>query len=330
METVRARLTEACAEAKDAKAVRAAAVAILQSANETGRAVIAEAFAEAPATAWPVVRSYAWLTDCLVTCVFNVAVTRLHPISSTTEAQRLALLAVGGYGRAEMAPFSDVDLLFLTPYKMTAWAESVIESMLYIFWDLHLKIGHSSRTVKDCIRLGREDYTIRTALLEHRFIGGHEPLAVELNKKLWSQLFRNTAADFIEAKLAERSARHRKQGGQRYMVEPNVKEGKGGLRDLQSLFWIDKYIHGVQDAADLVEKKVFTAEEFDSFVEAENFLLGGALPPASDHRPGDGPADLRHAGRGRRPAWAIPITAGAARSSISCRITSARPPASAN
>ncbi len=273
MDRVRAELDAACQDAGDAKSVRAATVSILQTALAQGRSAIAEAFAASPKQAWPVVRSYAYLTDCVVISVLGVAVTRLHPVHTATEQQRLAVLAVGGYGRAEMAPCSDVDLLFLTPYKMTAWAESVIESMLYIFWDLHLKVGHSSRTVKDCIRLGREDYTIRTALLEHRFVGGHEPLAQELGAKLWSQLFRKTAAEFIEAKLEERVARHRKQGGQRYMVEPNVKEGKGGLRDLQSLFWIDKYIHGVQDAADLVQKKVFTPEEFDSFIEAENFLL---------------------------------------------------------
>ncbi len=270
---VAADLKDACEAAGDARAVRAAAVSVLAAANAHGRAAIAEAFEKQPGSAWPVVRSYSYLTDCLVTSVLEVATRRLHPTPNPTDAQRLAVLAVGGYGRAEMAPYSDVDLLFLTPYKMTAWAESVIESMLYIFWDLHLKIGHSSRTVKDCIRLGREDYTIRTALLEHRFVGGHEPLAQELGAKLWSQLFRKTAAEFIEAKLAERSQRHRKQGGQRYMVEPNVKEGKGGLRDLQSLFWIDKYIHGVQDAADLVQKKVFTPDEFESFIEAENFLL---------------------------------------------------------
>ena len=144
-----------------------------------------------------------------------------------------------------MAPFSDVDLLFLTPYKITPWAESVVESLLYIFWDLKLKIGHASRSIKDCIRLGRDDYTIRTALLEHRYLVGDQGTAKQLKQQLWSDLFRNTATEFIEAKLAERDERHRKQGGQRYMVEPNVKEGKGGLRDLHSLFWIDKYLHSV-------------------------------------------------------------------------------------
>jgi [protein-PII] uridylyltransferase len=162
--------------------------------------------------------------------------------------------------------------LFLTPYKITPWAESVIESMLYMLWDLRLKVGHSSRTVKDCLRLGREDYTIRTAMLEHRPVCGDTRLAGELTEQLWSDLFKGTEAEFIEAKLAERSERHKKQGGQRYMVEPNVKEGKGGLRDLQTLFWVAKYIHRVENIRDFVDLEVFTAEEFDTFMRADEFL----------------------------------------------------------
>ncbi|MEO0866533.1 MAG: [protein-PII] uridylyltransferase, partial [Pseudomonadota bacterium] len=164
-----------------------------------------------------------------------------------------------------------VDLLFLTPYKITAWAETVIEATLYMLWDLKLKVGHSSRTIRDCIQLGGEDFTIRTAMLEHRFLFGDTELAAELDQRLRDDLFKGTERAFIEAKLSERDARHVKQG-QRYVVEPNVKEGKGGLRDLQSLFWIGKYIHRVQDAADLVPLGLFTRDEFAAFVAAEDFL----------------------------------------------------------
>jgi len=143
--------------------VRAAAVAVLREALTKGRQAIAEAFLADPGNARPVVRSYAWLTDRIVTAALDMAVTRLHPVANPTESERLAVLAVGGYGRAEMAPLSDVDLLFLNPYKITPWAESVIESMLYALWDLHLKVGHASRTVEECVRLGRGDYTICTA-----------------------------------------------------------------------------------------------------------------------------------------------------------------------
>ncbi|MBD3680154.1 MAG: [protein-PII] uridylyltransferase [Rhodobacteraceae bacterium] len=269
---VHARLAAEIATAEDARAIRAATVACLAQARDEGRKVIADAFTDASHASRPAVRAYAYLTDCIVLSVLDVVTRHLHPLPNPTASQRITLMAVGGYGRAEMAPFSDVDLLFLTPYKITGWAESVIESMLYIFWDLHLKVGHASRTVKDCLRLGKEDYTIRTALLEHRFLGGDPELADELHRRLRKELFKNTGADFIEAKLTERSERHRKQGGYRYVVEPNVKEGKGGLRDLQSLYWIDKYVHDVEHASQLVEKGLFTQEEYDSFVAAEDFL----------------------------------------------------------
>ncbi len=178
---------------------------------------------------------------------------------------------MGGYGRREMAPFSDVDLLFLTPYKMTPWSENVIETVLYLLWDLKLKVGHSSRSIKDCLRLGSEDYTIRTAMLEHRFVCGDINLASQLNEKLWKNLFSGTAKDFISAKLIERENRHEKHG-QRYMVEPNVKEGKGGLRDLQSLYWIAKYVYQTQNISDLVDLNVFRSDEYLQFEQAEEFL----------------------------------------------------------
>ena len=270
---VSAQIKEAIADLDDHRAIRDATVAILKVAQANGREKIAAAFTDAPFRSRKTVAAYSYLTDCMVNCVFDVAINHLHPLPNPTEGERLSLLAVGGYGRAEMAPYSDVDLLFLTPYKITAWAESAIESMLYIFWDLHLKVGHASRTVKDCIRLAREDYTIRTALLEHRFLVGHQPLAEELSERLRNDLFRNTSADFIEAKLAERTERHRKQGGQRYVVEPNVKEGKGGLRDLQSLFWIGKYLHDVRSVQALVRLNMFKQEELEEFIAAEDFLL---------------------------------------------------------
>jgi len=270
---IRAMIAENLPENADGRAVRQVAVETLKTAISKGRQIIEDAFERAPLAARPAVVSYAFLTDGVIRTVLHVAQTYLHPNPNPTEGERIAVMAVGGYGRGEMAPHSDVDLLFLNPWKITPWAESLIESMLYMCWDLHLKIGHSSRTVKDCIRLGREDYTIRTALLEHRFLAGDKDIAQELADRLKSDLFKNTASDFIEAKLAERAERHRKQGGQRYMVEPNVKEAKGGLRDLQTLFWIGKYIHSVRNAADLVKVDLLHQDEYDDFVAAETFLM---------------------------------------------------------
>ncbi len=255
----------------DASELRNKLLDALKSAQARGRERIATAFSNDPRNSRGTTQAYTYLTDQMVRAVLHFATTYKFPSAHQTDAERLAVMAVGGYGRGEMAPFSDVDLLFLTPYKITPWAESVIETMLYLMWDLKLKVGHSSRTIKDCIRLGREDFTIRTAMLEHRFLAGDEQLAEDFDTRLKDDLYSGTAREFIEAKLTERDARHNKFF-QRYVVEPNVKEGKGGLRDLQSLFWIGKYVHGVQDAADLVQHGVFKPEEFARFVEAEDFL----------------------------------------------------------
>jgi [protein-PII] uridylyltransferase len=271
-QVVAAALEEALKGASSEMEVRAATVQVLSQARAKGTEAIEAAFAQNPAVSRPVIRAYSWLTDQIVTMVLDVAQTRLHPLANPTEGEKIALVAVGGYGRGEMAPASDVDLLFLTPYKITPWAESLIESMLYILWDLRLKVGHASRTIKDCLRLAREDFTIRTSLVEYRFLAGDVDLAASLRAKLWTELFKSTAGEFIEAKLAERAERHRKQGGQRYVVEPNVKEGKGGLRDLQSLYWIAKYVNGVREAKELVGKGMFTADEYATFVKAEDFL----------------------------------------------------------
>ena len=252
--------------------VRKIAVTHLLEARKTGMALIADALRAAPFSARPMTRSYTYLTDCLVETSYQIATQILHPLPNPTEQERIALIAVGGYGRGEMAPESDVDLLFITPYKITPWAESVIESMLYILWDLRLKVGHASRTIPDCIRLGGEDFTIRTAMLEHRYLTGDKPLAQKLERQLWDGLFAGSEREFVEAKLEEREIRHNKQGGQRYVVEPNVKEGKGGLRDLQSMYWIAKYVQGVQKVAELVDMGVFTDDDLHTFRGAESFL----------------------------------------------------------
>ena len=260
---------DAAARRGDGTDLRSAFVDILGQANAEGRAAIATAFAERPKAGEATTRAYAHLTDCLVVTALRAARQHLVPDQGAGE---FAVLAVGGYGRGAMAPYSDVDLLFLAKSQISDWLKDLIEQILYIFWDLHLKIGHASRTIRECVKLGGEDYTIRTALLEHRYLSGSAALVEELGIRLSNDLFRGTEADFIEAKLDERFRRHQKQGGQRYVVEPNVKEGKGGLRDLQSLYWIAKYVHQVQRASELVALDIFSAEEFRRFQQAENFL----------------------------------------------------------
>ena len=246
-------------------------VSLLKELKSKGFDRISLELSKNPLKARKAISSYAFLTDCLVTSAWKFATEIQFPSHNPTEAEKLSIISVGGYGRREMAPFSDVDLLFLTPYKMTPWSENVIETVLYLLWDLKLKVGHSSRSIKDCLRLGSDDYTIRTAMLEHRFVCGDINLASQLNEKLWKNLFSGTAKDFISAKLIERENRHEKHG-QRYMVEPNVKEGKGGLRDLQSLYWIAKYVYQTQNISDLVDLNVFRSDEYLQFEQAEEFL----------------------------------------------------------
>ena len=150
---IAAELAAALDDLPNERDIRAATVAVLSHARDAGRAIIASSFQAQPFASRTTTHAYSWLTDQIVELVLEVSTTRLHPLPNPTQGEKLSLIAVGGYGRGEMAPESDVDLLFLTPYKMTPWAESVIESMLYMLWDLKLKVGHASRTVKDCIRL---------------------------------------------------------------------------------------------------------------------------------------------------------------------------------
>lgn len=271
-ESVRVEI-DATARASAARSeIRGLVVPILRAAYASGRAAIAAEIAARPREAHRAIHDYAWLTDQIITLTLHLVVTWLHPKPNPTASERISAIAVGGYGRAEMAPFSDIDLLFLTPYKQTAWGESVIESLLYCLWDLKLKVGHSVRTIDDCLRLAKTDITIRTSLLEHRYIWGDQPLATKLRERLWSDLFDHTGPEFVELKLAERAERHQRQGSTRYLLEPNVKEGKGGLRDLQTLYWIAKYLNKAQRRRDLVQMDVFTPAEFRVFSDAEDFL----------------------------------------------------------
>ena len=184
----------------------------------------------------------------------------------------LALVAVGGYGRGELAPLSDIDLLVLTAKESDPAADVIVEQLLYLLWDLGLKVGHAKRTVPDTIRSSREDHTILTGLIEMRFIAGDAPLYKKLETAFQKELGRIKPGDFAEIKLAERDARHQKHGATRYMVEPNVKEGKGGLRDLHTLFWIAKLAYRADSIIDIVDKGVLRETEARRFAAAQRFL----------------------------------------------------------
>jgi [protein-PII] uridylyltransferase len=257
----------------DASALRGLAGAILKPALEAGRAEIARRLAEHPQRGREATQAQAFLIDQILRLAYDFTTQQLYPLNNPTSSERLTLVAVGGYGRAEMAPFSDVDIAFLTPWKQTGWTEQVIESMLYLLWDLGLKVGHSSRSLDEMVRMAKSDLTIRTALLEARYVWGDQTLYDEAAARFDKDVMAGTASTFVAEKLAERDARHKRMGDSRYVVEPNIKEGKGGLRDLHTLFWIGKYVHRVGTVAELVDKGLLTKEELRRFQKAENFLL---------------------------------------------------------
>jgi [protein-PII] uridylyltransferase len=246
-------------------------VALLRDALKQGRDEIQRRF-EAKGSAEHAIVEQCFLVDQLIRVLFDFVGERIYPLANPTSGEKLAIVAVGGYGRGEMAPFSDVDLLFLLPYKQTPHTEQVVEYLLYVLWDLRLKVGHATRSVNECLRYAKTDLTIRTALLEARYVWGEQPLFVELKTRFDNEILRGTAAEFVEAKLAERDARHLRVGDSRYQLEPNLKEGKGGLRDLHTLFWLAKYIYRIDDVAKLVDLGVLSAEESHRFARAQNFL----------------------------------------------------------
>jgi len=212
------------------------------------------------------------MEDEIIRLLYDFTRKHLYPSQNPSEAERMAVVATGGYGRGLQAPGSDIDLLFVLPYKQTAWGESVAEAILYCLWDLGLKVGHATRSIDECIRQSKADMTIRTAILEARFLLGDRALFDEMIKRFDEEVVRGTAADFVAAKLVEREERHRRSGQSRYLVEPNVKDGKGGLRDLHTLFWIAKYVYRVREPSELIARGVFDRGEYQLFRQCENFL----------------------------------------------------------
>ena len=212
------------------------------------------------------------LEDEIIRLLFEFARKHLYQSQNPSEAEHMAVIATGGYGRGLQAPGSDIDLLFLLPYKQTAWGESIAEAILYCLWDTGLKVGHATRSVDECIRQAKADMTIRTAILEARFLLGDQKLFDELVKRFDNEVVRNTAAEFVAAKLGEREDRVRRSGQSRYLVEPNVKDGKGGLRDLHTLFWIAKYVYRVREPDELIKRGVFDKQEYLLFRRCEDFL----------------------------------------------------------
>ena len=253
--------------------LRLAALNHLKDVLKASRQKIQERF-EANNNGTNCAHELSWVQDELIRVIHDFTVTHVYRAKNPSDAERIGIVAQGGYGRGALAPGSDIDLLFVLPYKQTAWGESVIEYMLYMLWDLGFKVGHATRSVDECIRLSRTDSTILTAMLEARYIWGDEQLFDDLTARYRDELMgaKGAAKAFIATKLAERDKRHKRNGESRYLVEPDVKDGKGGMRDLHTLFWIARFVYGQAKPGELFEPGIFTQEELKQFKRCEDFL----------------------------------------------------------
>ena len=244
----------------------------IKVAYHAGFAVIRERFEKGRASGDDTVAAHSYLMDQVIRILFDAATAHFVRRGVPTTGERVSVVAIGGYGRGELAPLSDVDLLFLLPYKPTPFSEQLVEFMLYMLWDLGIKVGHAVRSVAENIKQAKADMTIRTTLLDARWVWGDQELAAELISAFKKDIIKGTAAPFVHAKLAERDERHAKLGDSRYRLEPNVKEDKGGLRDLHTLYWIAKYIYGVGDVRKLADQGVIDDEAAAHFIKAHDFL----------------------------------------------------------
>ena len=265
----RRAVADRLASLKQGKKLSSNAIEILSEALASGRAEVARRLGERPGDGRAAARATAFLHDQVIRLAHDFALDRMLEQAPTDP---MSLAGLGGTGRGEMAPFSDLDLMFLTAKAATPEQERAAEAILHVLWDLKFKVGHSVRSTSQLIALAKKDMTVRTAFLEARWLWGDEKLFDAAMRRFRKDVVAGSAAEFVAAKLAERDERHLKMGDSRYVVEPNVKDGKGGLRDLHTLYWIGKYVHQVERPADLVGAGLLTAAELKRFDRAERFF----------------------------------------------------------
>ena len=271
--TARSALDAAFADRDPAADPRAAIKPALKAALEQGRTVLRRAFERAHHERRSERRgelrqaATARMMDALIGRLFIWA-QALHP-----DAGPVALVATGGYGRGELAPRSDIDLLFLVADSPPSpQAKALIEFVLYSLWDQGLKVGQAVRTIEECITLADSDATIMTALLEARWLAGDAGLFAGLRAAYAEGPMARRADAFVTAKLAERDARHKRQGDAAHVLEPNVKEGKGGLRDLHALIWAARFVYGKAKLTELVQAGALSATEARRYRASHRFL----------------------------------------------------------
>jgi [protein-PII] uridylyltransferase len=217
-----------------------------------------------------VVRDRATLLDVVLRHLFDGAV-EFSPFA--TQTPPVALLAIGGYGRGELNPYSDVDILFLHEAgKLQPNAADVIEQVLYMLWDVGFKVGHATRSIQEANRLANSDVLTKTSLLESRFLAGNRNLYAKFRRDFFEHCVRGQVSAYLTWRLANQEERHRKYGGSVFMLEPNVKNGCGGLRDYQNMQWICYFRDGVMSTAKLVERKYIAESDRRAIDRAYDFL----------------------------------------------------------
>ncbi len=245
---------------------------IYKDALKQGRMTIQDHFESGDWSGLDTILVQSWLIDQVIINLVDFTLGNVCLSPEGASQDPLSILAIGGYGRNEMAPWSDIDLMFLVRDNVSPINKQAIEFVLYFLWDLGLVVGHATRSIDDAIRLAREDMTIRTTMLESRRVCGDKKLFTAFWKRYVRDILKKDQLAFVDAKLEEREVRHERHGDTRYVLEPNVKLGKGGLRDLQTLFWIAKYLYQVGDVGELVDLKVFTKSDARVFEKAANFI----------------------------------------------------------
>ena len=190
----------------------------------------------------------------------------------SSDVPGIALVALGGYGRRELAPYSDIDLMFLYAPDCEAQAGVLSTAILHHLWDLGFQVGHSLRTIVDCVALGQSDLTVRTALMEARRLAGDEALFEAFTRRYRADVMQKGVQEFIGAKLEERRQEYSRYGATNFLLEPNLKKGRGGLRDLHLLVWTALARHGTSSFEDLTAKDLLSADDTRSLQEAREFL----------------------------------------------------------
>jgi [protein-PII] uridylyltransferase len=218
-----------------------------------------------------IVRSYALLMDRLISVLFGAATCDYFSRNLRIK-YRCAVMAQGGYGRRELSPRSDIDLVFLYPWKANPYVETVAEKILYTLWDSGLTVGHALRNPRTCVRLAERDLTVKTALLDARYICGDVGVFMEFKQAAESELLNKHTEAFLEEKLAANAKRHRQYGDSVYLLQPQLKEGAGGLRDVHTALWMAKVKFKIRRLRDLVRLGIVTERELAELEMSQDFL----------------------------------------------------------